>query len=81
MTWTSPAPDGDADGPMTGPELADEQAAAASAVAALDLDTEIDVHGGAMSLRMVHVHMIQEYARHNGHADLIREAIDGVTGR
>jgi hypothetical protein len=26
------------------------------------------------------VHMIEEYARHNGHADLIRERIDGVTG-
>ena len=26
------------------------------------------------------VHMIEEYARHNGHADLLREAIDGVTG-
>jgi len=25
-------------------------------------------------------HMIEEYARHNGHADLIRERIDGVTG-
>jgi hypothetical protein len=26
------------------------------------------------------VHMIEEYARHNGHADLLREQIDGVTG-
>jgi hypothetical protein len=26
------------------------------------------------------VHLIQEYARHNGHADVIREGIDGVTG-
>jgi len=26
------------------------------------------------------VHMIEEYARHNGHADLIREAVDGQTG-
>ncbi|MEE6260916.1 DinB family protein [Plantactinospora sonchi] len=33
-----------------------------------------------MSLRWVYVHMIEEYARHNGHADLIRERIDGVTG-
>jgi len=30
---------------------------------------------------MVYVHLIGEYARHNGHADLLREAIDGVTGR
>jgi uncharacterized damage-inducible protein DinB len=33
-----------------------------------------------MNLRWVYVHMIEEYARHNGHADLIRERIDGVTG-
>ncbi|CUR55145.1 conserved hypothetical protein [metagenome] len=32
------------------------------------------------SLRWILVHMIEEYARHNGHADLIRESIDGVTG-
>lgn len=35
---------------------------------------------GDVSLRWVIVHMIEEYARHNGHADLIREAIDGETG-
>ncbi|MGI8434103.1 MAG: DinB family protein [Nocardioidaceae bacterium] len=32
------------------------------------------------SLRWVFEHMVEEYARHNGHADLIREAIDGATG-
>ncbi len=32
------------------------------------------------SLRWILTHMIQEYARHNGHADLIRERIDGQTG-
>ncbi|MEO5878132.1 MAG: DinB family protein [Streptosporangiaceae bacterium] len=32
------------------------------------------------SLRWILIHMIEEYARHNGHADLLREAIDGVTG-
>jgi hypothetical protein len=35
---------------------------------------------GQVSLRWVFVHMIEEYARHNGHADLLREAIDGETG-
>lgn len=35
---------------------------------------------GQPSLRWVLVHMIEEYARHNGHADLLREAIDGQTG-
>jgi len=36
--------------------------------------------GGAPSLRWVLCHMIEEYARHNGHADLLREAVDGETG-
>jgi uncharacterized protein DUF664 len=36
--------------------------------------------GRRVSLRWVYVHMIEEYARHNGHADLLRERIDGVTG-
>jgi uncharacterized damage-inducible protein DinB len=35
---------------------------------------------GEVSLRWVLVHMIEEYARHNGHADLLRESIDGDTG-
>ncbi len=35
---------------------------------------------GRPSLRWVLVHMIEEYARHNGHADLLRESIDGETG-
>lgn len=34
----------------------------------------------SVSLRWVLVHMVEEYARHNGHADLLREAIDGETG-
>ncbi|MCW5253700.1 MULTISPECIES: DinB family protein [unclassified Streptomyces] len=32
------------------------------------------------TLRWIHTHMIEEYARHNGHADLIRECLDGTTG-
>jgi hypothetical protein len=35
---------------------------------------------GVVSHRWVLVHMIEEYARHNGHADLLRERIDGVVG-
>ena len=35
---------------------------------------------GAFRLRWVMLHMIEEYARHNGHADLIRESVDGETG-
>ena len=37
-------------------------------------------NGESPSLRWIMVHMIEEYARHNGHADFIREAIDGQTG-
>jgi hypothetical protein len=37
-------------------------------------------NGAPVSLRWIYVHMIEEYARHNGHADLIRERIDGATG-
>ncbi|MEU6557026.1 DUF664 domain-containing protein [Streptomyces sp. NPDC046915] len=33
-----------------------------------------------VSLRWIRVHMNEEYARHNGHADLIREQVDGATG-
>jgi uncharacterized damage-inducible protein DinB len=33
-----------------------------------------------LDLRWVYLHMIEEYARHNGHADILREQIDGVTG-
>jgi len=36
--------------------------------------------GQPVSLRWILCHLIEEYARHNGHADLIREAIDGLTG-
>ena len=36
--------------------------------------------GNAVSLRRIMVHLIAEYARHNGHADLLRERIDGATG-
>ena len=37
-------------------------------------------NGESPSLRWILVHMIEEYARHNGHADLIRESVDGQTG-
>ena len=37
-------------------------------------------HKAYMSVRCVYLHMIEEYARHNGHADLLRERIDGATG-
>ncbi|XVU29566.1 DinB family protein [Actinoplanes sp. CA-054009] len=36
--------------------------------------------GGEHTLRWIYLHMIEEYARHNGHADFLRERIDGATG-
>ena len=62
-----------------------EVAAADRAVADLPLEHTFrhprrDGSSNEISLRWVYVHMIEEYARHNGHADLIRERIDGVTG-
>ncbi|HWG00762.1 MAG TPA: DUF664 domain-containing protein, partial [Trebonia sp.] len=55
---------------------------ACRAVAGRGLDeTFFHSHRNAqMSVRWVYVHMIEEYARHNGHADLLRERIDGSTG-
>ena len=45
------------------------------------LSVKTSRHGdGAFSLRWILLHMIEEYARHNGHADLLRESIDGQVG-
>jgi uncharacterized damage-inducible protein DinB len=59
----------------------DECARADQAAADVSFDHTFDVRGQAFSVRMAYVHMIGEYGRHNGHADLLREAVDGVTGR
>jgi uncharacterized damage-inducible protein DinB len=57
------------------------QIEAARAVAAGRSLDDTGLKGGQpCSLRWVYLHMIVEYARHNGHADLLRERIDGVTG-
>ncbi len=50
------------------------------AAAAHDLDDTGFRRGEEVSLRWIYVHMIEEYARHNGHADLIRELLDGTVG-
>ncbi|MEV2217333.1 DinB family protein [Streptomyces sp. NPDC050997] len=42
--------------------------------------TDGPLAGQEASLRWVYIHMIEEYARHNGHADILRERIDGATG-
>ncbi|MFD6610970.1 DinB family protein [Micromonospora chalcea] len=48
--------------------------------ASLDVTGHQARWGEDVSLRLVMLHMLHEYARHNGHADLIREAIDGAVG-
>jgi uncharacterized damage-inducible protein DinB len=55
-----------------------------AAAAGVTLDTQVGsaTSGGRgpFSVRWIYVHMIEEYARHNGHADLLRERIDGARG-
>ena len=61
----------------------EEEIAAADAVLErADLDAQRSRPGTetTYSMRWVLVHMVEEYARHNGHADLLRERIDGATG-
>jgi uncharacterized damage-inducible protein DinB len=57
---------------------------ARAAVAGNQLDDVVPSRGDhperTRDIRWIYLHMIGEYARHNGHADLIRERIDGVTG-
>ena len=45
-----------------------------------ELGREVPHNDGSVSVRDVLVHVIEEYARHAGHADLLRECIDGRTG-
>ncbi len=50
-------------------------------ISARDLDAIGHQRGGRkVSMRWILVHMIEEYSRHNGHADLLRQRIDGATG-
>jgi uncharacterized damage-inducible protein DinB len=83
----------DPDGPDGGFELAEgatlrnalatwraEIACARKHCAERDLAGTGRFMGQDVSLRWIYVHMIEEYARHNGHADLLRERIDGTTG-
>ena len=50
------------------------------AASGYDLDHLGMRRGEPCSLRWIYVHMIEEYARHNGHADIIRELVDGEVG-
>ena len=51
-----------------------------NAAAADSLDVTGQRRGEAVTLGWILVHMIEEYARHNGHADFLRERIDGAVG-
>jgi uncharacterized damage-inducible protein DinB len=62
-------------------DLHAECAACDAATAEVPLEHCFDVRGQQVSLGSVYIHLVEEWARHNGHADLIRQAIDGVTGR
>ena len=44
------------------------------------LDDTGSRHGQRCSLRWIYVHMVEEYARHNGHADILRELLDEAVG-
>ena len=88
--WYSSEEDPDACFNAVDPSRADEDLAAylasieraRAAVTGRDLD-EISPEpddGLPVSLRWIYLHMVEEYARHNGHADILRERIDGTTG-
>jgi len=47
----------------------------------VEMDDTVDIDGEPVEIRDLVVHMIEEYARHAGHADLLRECIDGRTGQ
>jgi uncharacterized damage-inducible protein DinB len=89
--FSSPSdPDGDFTGAVPDPKVVAqaweawrEETAFADAFVAAAPHLGIEGHDswrGTVSLRWVLVHMIEEYARHNGHADLLRERIDGAIG-
>ena len=62
----------------------DECERARLAVKAVTLDEVVPSRGDhperVRNVRWIYLHMLEEYARHNGHADLLRERIDGATG-
>lgn len=61
--------------------LHEEVAHAREVLERTDLDTLVDVHGDEVEVRDIVVHLVEEYARHVGHADLLRECVDGRTGQ
>lgn len=86
--WTDEHPDGDFD--LTDPDRVEQDFADYRAVveesdrivAGYELDHLFTRprRDGSYSVRWLYLHLIEEYARHVGHADLLRERIDGLTG-
>lgn len=83
--WTKEDPDADFEVPGDSwsadleaylQEVAESQEVASG----MTLDEVVEGPRGGMTLRWVYLHMIAEYARHNGHADLLRERLDGSVG-
>jgi uncharacterized damage-inducible protein DinB len=82
--------DADAEAEFDGVDTADVAADVATSRAEVDSARRLvagrgvedveTIYGQEFSVRWIMVHMIEQYARHNGHADLLRERIDGVTG-
>lgn len=60
--------------------LLDEWREADAVAATRHLDDVVQAGGDPFTVRFVYLHLIGEYARHNGHADLVRERVDGATG-
>ena len=88
--WSDESPDGDfddVDQADVAADLATWRAECDAARAIVEATPSLDElerqegrPGGPVSLRWILVHMIEEYARHNGHADLLRERLDGAVG-
>jgi hypothetical protein len=88
--WSDESPDGDfddVDQTDVAADLATWRAECDAARAIVEATPSLDElerqegrPGGPVSLRWILVHMIEEYARHNGHADLLREQLDGAVG-
>jgi uncharacterized damage-inducible protein DinB len=86
--WTAEHPDGDFD--LADPAQAEQDVedfrdlvkTSDTLAAGYSLDDTFIRPGydGPYSVRYLYIHMIEEYARHNGHADLLRERVDGSTG-
>jgi uncharacterized damage-inducible protein DinB len=90
LYWSATDRDNDWNGAVADPAVVDEawstwrrEVAAADEWLAGDvsMDAEVQHHGEPVAVRDVLVHLVEEYARHMGHADLIRECIDGRTGQ